>query len=231
MKNSLFYKVLISLVFVSGILKAEESRNEQEQIYTHPRVLQAFNRVMTTWDAYALTDPEFPLNKLVVALEFAGKQHVGQWRKDEARTPYIVHPIGVSELLWNVGGVRDGDILIAALLHDTLEDTEATPAEVEALFGKQVLRIVEELTNDPSLSTAENKQRQIDHAPQMSQGAKLIKLADRIYNINDLYTSPPLSWSEEHIAQYIGWGIKLREALKGTNAPLEAHFDQLVSKS
>ena len=96
-----------------------------------------------------------------------------------------------ANLLANVGKVADYDILIAAILHDTIEDTQTTKEELTELFGEKVCQIVLEVTDDKSLPKAERKQRQIEHAPHLSTGAKIIKLGDKISNITDIVQSPP----------------------------------------
>lgn len=161
------------------------------------------------------------------AAHFAAQKHQGQYRKDAAKTPYIVHPLGVAKILMEEGGVTSPVVLKAALLHDTLEDTSATEEEIAKLFGKRVLGIVKEVTNDPSLSGEENKMLQIAHAPSMSQEAKLVKLADRLYNVRDLCPPPP-AWTAEKVAGYYDWGQKLLDALEGTNPILEALLQEEI---
>ena len=123
--------------------------------------------------------------------------------------------------------MRSLNVLISALLHDTLEDTDATPEEIESLFGRRVRETVEELTNNPSMSGEENKQRQVDHAPSLSLNAQLVKLADRLYNIRDLRNPPP-TWNREKVTAYLNWGYKLLRALRGTNAYLENALEEEI---
>lgn len=160
------------------------------------------------------------LQALLAATSFAAKKHQGQVRKDTAATPYIIHPMGVARSLWEEGGVRSANVLVAALLHDTLEDTKTTAEEIESLFGPRVRATVEELTNDPNLTTEQNKERQVSHAHEMSLNAQLVKLSDRLYNIRDLRNPPP-SWSEEKVQNYLWWGSNLLSALKGVNPAME----------
>ena len=162
------------------------------------------------------------------AIEFSAAKHEGQFRKDKNKTPYIIHPMGVSYSLFREGDVRDLDTLIAALLHDTLEDTDATYEEISKIFGEKVASTVSELTNDPNLTTDENKQRQVDHAPFLSPAAKLVKLSDRLYNVRDLNVPPP-SWDHEKVASYLNWGKKLLAALKGTNEKMEKALEDEIS--
>jgi guanosine-3',5'-bis(diphosphate) 3'-pyrophosphohydrolase len=193
-------------------------------------VLLMFDETVREWHHHLLNDnSDFEIQRLLNGVAFAARKHVGQTRKDAAATPYIIHPMGVARILWEKAGVRSVNVLTAALLHDTLEDTETTGEELEALFGKVVRRTVEEVSNDSSLSTDENKQRQVDHAPHMSLNAQLVKLADRYYNICDLRNPPP-SWSQEKVMGYLGWGEKLLKALRGTNPALEEILEQEIKE-
>ncbi|HEU4748773.1 MAG TPA: HD domain-containing protein, partial [Gemmatimonadaceae bacterium] len=117
------------------------------------------------------------------AIEFASCKHSMQRRKDKDASPYINHPIAVAHLLADTGGVTDLVTLMAAVLHDTIEDTKTTAEELEARFGRTVRKVVEELTDDKSLDKAVRKQQQIDHAPKISREAKAIKLGDKIANV------------------------------------------------
>ena len=114
-----------------------------------------------------------------------------QRRKDEESSPYINHPISVSLVLAEIGGIADVEVLSPAILHDTLEDTDTTPAELDATFGGRIRRLVEEVTDDKRLPKAKRKELQIEHAAHLSQDAVLIKLADKISNVLDVMHSPP----------------------------------------
>lgn len=109
----------------------------------------------------------------------------------------VNHPIIVAEILWSVGAVRDIAILTAALLHDVIEDTETKPEEVERDFGSTIWSLVVEVSDDKSLPKEKRKELQVEHAPNLSPGAKLIKIADKICNIKDVTYSPPPNWSKE----------------------------------
>src|SRR3954465_7940221 len=119
------------------------------------------------------------LSKLLQAASFAAKKHRYQKRKGDDAEPYVNPPLEVANLLANVGKVTDFDVLIAAILHDTVEDTETTGEEIAALFGATVAGYVLEVTDDKSLAKEERKLKQIEHAPHLSNGAKQIKLADK----------------------------------------------------
>lgn len=169
------------------------------------------------------------LAEFIEAAAFAAKNHSSQKRKDDI-SPYINHPLEVAELLTTIGKIEDSDVLIAAVLHDTLEDTETTEEEIARLFGREVCKIVIELTDDKSLPEAERKQKQVDHAPHLSYAAKIVKLGDKISNIREIIHNPPAEWSVELRREYIEWGVKVVAGLRGANENLEAHFDGLVEK-
>jgi guanosine-3',5'-bis(diphosphate) 3'-pyrophosphohydrolase len=171
------------------------------------------------------------LKTLAQAISFAAKKHKAQKRKGADNEPYINHPLEVLNLLTGVGNVEDYNTLIAAVLHDTIEDTETTKEEIANLFGENVCQMVLELTDDKSLPKAERKQLQIEHAPHISIGAKQIKLCDKISNISDVTNNPPHDWSNERRREYVEWGEKVVAGLRGANADLEKHFDELVEKA
>jgi GTP diphosphokinase / guanosine-3',5'-bis(diphosphate) 3'-diphosphatase len=171
------------------------------------------------------------LSKLLQAASFAAKKHRYQKRKGDDAEPYVNHPLEVANLLANVGQIDDYDILIAAVLHDTVEDTETTREELTELFGEKVCGYVLEVTDDKSLPKAERKQRQVEHAPHLSTGAKQIKLGDKISNITDVTNNPPAGWSKERKIEYIDWGERVVAGLRGVNERLENYFDETVRKA
>jgi GTP diphosphokinase / guanosine-3',5'-bis(diphosphate) 3'-diphosphatase len=171
------------------------------------------------------------LNKLLEAASYAARQHTGQERKGERAEPYINHPLEVANLLASVGRVEDMDILIAAILHDTVEDTGTTTEELNAKFGSRVTGFVLEVTDDKTLSKTERKQKQIEHAPHLTPEAKQIKLADKISNITDITNSPPANWNTERRREYVEWGVNVVAGLRGVNEPLENYFDEVVEKA
>lgn len=171
------------------------------------------------------------LTTLIEAINFAAKKHRKEKRKGADGEPYINHPLEVLNLLTSVGKVVDFDVLIAAVLHDTIEDTETTEDEIKKLFGAKVSKMVAELTDDKSLPKAERKQLQIEHAPVASTGAKQIKLADKISNIGDILENPPDGWSDKRRLEYIDWGEKIVAGLRGANKNLEKRFDELIARA
>lgn len=159
------------------------------------------------------------------AAAFAADKHRRQRRKDAEATPYINHPLALATILAKEGCVADAEVIAAALLHDTVEDTETTFAELEARFGPTVAAIVAEVTDDKSLPKAERKRLQVTRAAHKSPGAKLVKLADKIANLRDIAASPPADWDAARKANYVRWASEVVSGMRGTNAALEAAFD------
>ncbi|MDQ5911559.1 MAG: diphosphokinase / guanosine-3,5-bis(diphosphate) 3-diphosphatase [Pseudomonadota bacterium] len=173
---------------------------------------------------------ENPLGTFVRAVTFAAHKHRSQRRKDAVASPYINHPVGVANVLINEGGITDLAVLCAAILHDTVEDTETTADELITVFGSQVASIVLEVTDDKSLTKPARKQLQIEHAPHLSPEAKLVKLADKICNLRDMLASPPADWSADRKLAYFEWAAQVIAGVRGTHPDLEALFDELLAR-
>ena len=171
-----------------------------------------------------------PLGAFVKAVAFAADKHRDQRRKDAEASPYINHPIALANVLANEGGVDDVTVLCAAVLHDTIEDTETTPEELQAIFGPKVASVVMEVTDDKSLEKSVRKQRQVEHAPHMSREAKFVKLADKISNLRDILASPPAHWSAERKQAYFEWAARVVAGLRGVHPGLESVFDGLYAR-
>jgi (p)ppGpp synthase/HD superfamily hydrolase len=167
---------------------------------------------------------------LLAAAHFAARKHKDQRRSDPEATPYINHPLAVAELLSRVGGVTDLATLQAALLHDTIEDTNTTAEEIEAAFGKEVRCLVAEVTDDKSLPKAERKRLQIEHAPTLSPGGRVIKLADKICNAADLTPTIPVGWTSQKKLEYLDWAEKVVARIRGSSPALETRFDELLAE-
>jgi len=167
---------------------------------------------------------------LLRAVTFAADKHRHQRRKDADASPYINHPIALANVLANEGGVDDVVVLCAAILHDTIEDTETTAADIEILFGAKVSSIVLEVTDDKSLPKEVRKQLQIDHAPHLSPEAKLVKLADKISNLRDILASPPADWTIQRKQEYFDWAAAVVSGVRGIHPQLESVFDALYAR-
>ncbi len=166
---------------------------------------------------------------LLQAFKFAADKHREQRRKDGP--PYVNHPIDVVEILWRVGGVRDVSVLVAAILHDIIEDTDATEGDVSALFGAEIAAIVQEVTDDKTLPKHRRKQLQVENAAHKSKAAKLIKLADKTTNARDVGSSPPASWSRDRKIEYLDWSGRVVAGLRGVNRALEDCYNDALEQT
>jgi GTP diphosphokinase / guanosine-3',5'-bis(diphosphate) 3'-diphosphatase len=167
---------------------------------------------------------------LLKALAFAAHKHRDQRRKDAEASPYINHPIALADVLVNEGGVTDIDVLSAALLHDTVEDTATTHEELVDVFGARIARIVAEVTDDQNLPKADRKRLQIERAPSISREAKLVKLADKLVNLRDVADHPPAKWDLARRQEYFDWAKQVIDGLRGAHAALEAAFDAAYAR-
>lgn len=165
---------------------------------------------------------------ILKALAFAAEKHRKQTRKDAAFTPYIYHPIRVAHVLASTGNVDDPSTLAAALLHDTIEDTETAYAELVESFGSEIANIVLEVTDDKSLDKMTRKLRAIANAHQLSSKAKMVRLADKICNMTDILHTPPTRWPLDSKQRYFDWARQVvAYGLRGTNPALDAEFDRV----
>lgn len=168
------------------------------------------------------------LAQLLAALQFAAYKHRAQRRKDVGASPYINHPIEVATILATRGGITDLPTLVAAVLHDTIEDTETTPEELEAHFGPEVRALVLEVTDDKRLPKAERKRLQVEQAALRSRKAKIIKLGDKIANVRDVTNTPPASWSLAQRSEYLHWTDQVVEGCRGSSPALESYYDEVL---
>jgi GTP diphosphokinase / guanosine-3',5'-bis(diphosphate) 3'-diphosphatase len=166
-----------------------------------------------------------PISRILSAATFAAERHRDQRRKGKDASPYINHPLALAHLLAGCGE-RDPVLLMAALLHDTVEDTATSFADIERCFGREVADIVREVTDDKSLPRAERKRLQIEHAARLSRRAKLVKLADKICNLHDIIVSPPTDWSAQRKREYFDWAKAVVDPMRGVHPHLEALFDR-----
>lgn len=182
------------------------------------------------------TNPDAPqtardgIALIIRAAHFAADRHRDQRRKDVGATPYINHPLSLAHILSEDGGIDDPEILAAALLHDTVEDTETSHDELVVLFGKRIAGIVAEVTDDKSLDKAERKRRQITSSAGKSDDAKLVKLADKISNLRDIAATPPADWDLQRRQEYFDWARDVVAGLRGVNNALEMAFDKVYQK-
>ena len=183
---------------------------------------------MSLWDG--MKQP-IEFDQLMDTIIFAANKHQGQVRKDADHSPYITHPLAVARAIAEIGGVGDTLVYKAAILHDTIEDTNTTEEEIRQHFGEKVLQIVLEVTDDKSLEKLERKRRQVIHAPSLSYPARIVKLADKITNCLDILQSPPEDWTLQRRRDNIQWGADVIAQIRGTNPGLEAAFDQIITEA
>jgi guanosine-3',5'-bis(diphosphate) 3'-pyrophosphohydrolase len=181
--------------------------------------------------AEQVKDPDDGILLLLRALAFAAAQHRDGRRKGRSAHPYINHPIEVAALIADAGGARDPEVLAAAVLHDTIEDTGAKAEELAARFGSGVAAMVQELSDDKSLPKEERKRLQAVHAPLLSPGAKLIKIADKTANIREVGSDPAAGWSRQRRLAYLEWAAAVVRGCRGVNAALEERFDEELERA
>ncbi|XP_024883652.1 guanosine-3',5'-bis(diphosphate) 3'-pyrophosphohydrolase MESH1 [Temnothorax curvispinosus] len=169
------------------------------------------------------------LSQVIKCASFAAEKHQNQRRKNVDQTPYINHPLGVANILIQEGMVFEPVVILAAILHDTVEDTDTTFEEIEKEFGYKVTQVVREVTDDKTLPKAKRKQLQIEHAPNISREAKLVKLADKLYNLRDLEKGIPIGWTSERVKEYFKWAKAVVDGCRQTNPNLERELDILFA--
>ena len=165
------------------------------------------------------------------AAHFAAKEHAGQRRKGAAAEPYINHLLEVAELVSSALAEPDTNLVIAALLHDTVEDAGVTKEELIEAFGSDVAALVMEVTDDKSLPKAERKRLQVVTASNKSVRAQGIKLADKISNLRSILASPPADWSVERKREYFEWAKRVVDGLSAPNQMLKAEFECLYRQA
>lgn len=167
--------------------------------------------------------------KLSNTITYAADKHKNQHRKNSNAEPYINHPIGLMDILVNVGKVTSVPVLQAALLHDVVEDTDGTNADISSMFGEFIASIVAEVTDDKSLPKETRKKLQVINAPHKSHEAKLVKLADKLHNLQDLQKCPPKNWNQIQITGYFVWAFEVITGLRGSNEFIEAALDNVFT--
>lgn len=168
---------------------------------------------------------------LLRALTFAADRHRNQRRKGEDASPYINHLIGVATVLAVEANLTDETLLVAAVLHDAVEDTETTPQELREQFGPDVAAIVAEVTDDKSLPKAQRKQLQVEKAPHASDRAKLLKIADKVCNVRDVASAPPKDWPHQRRADYLRWTAQVVAGCRGVSPTLDQVYDQALAQA
>lgn len=177
-----------------------------------------------------MTDPDLPLPLFFKALTLAAEKHQYQRRSGYERLPYLNHLIKVTDTLLRIGGETDPDLLAAAVLHDIIEDTDVTHADLAKEFNPRVAAIVAELSDDMSLPYPVRKQRQVANAAALSAEARKIRIADKACNIRDILHYP-VEWPLEKKQFYVTNSVEVVNSIRGVNPALEAWFDLTVSEA
>ena len=164
------------------------------------------------------------------AWNFSAERHAKQRRKGEAQEPYVNHLAEVAELVATATEGRDGNLVAAAVLHDTVEDTATLPGELASIFNADVAELVSEVTDDKRLDKDQRKKLQIFHAAAKTPRAKLLKLADKTSNLRSMVKSPPSDWSLDRRREYLTWSKEVVLGLRGANSWLETQFDEAAEQ-
>ena len=210
-----------------------EKEMYREQLPNHPQVLAAFDHFYGELEKAYLEGKgltHVDLKSILQAMVFASEKHQFQVRKNVEKTPYIIHPIRVATHVLTIGKVTTKELIIAALLHDTIEDTNTTFDEIAALYGTHVASMVQEVTNDTSAPHHVQKEQQVLNACHKSAGAAMVKLADKFDNLSDLKNFPPEKSSPEQIDQYFRHAKAVIDNLPWVNAPLKSAVEALITK-
>jgi guanosine-3',5'-bis(diphosphate) 3'-pyrophosphohydrolase len=171
-----------------------------------------------------------PVQQVLDAAHYAAEKHTSHRRKGAAAEPYLNHVIEVAHLVSTALSEPDANLVVAALLHDVIEDAGVTAAELTGRFAQDVTGLVLEVTDDKSLPKEERKRLQIEHAPKLSVRAQTIKLADKISNLRSILSSPPADWDYERKKQYFEWGKRVVDGLTTPNPILKAEFEKTYQR-
>ncbi|HME07195.1 MAG TPA: HD domain-containing protein [Bryobacteraceae bacterium] len=170
------------------------------------------------------------VSQVLDAALFAAEKHARQKRKGAAGEPYVNHLIEVAGLIAAALAEPDTNLLMAALLHDTIEDTGATKDELAVRFGSDVANLVAEVTDDKSLPKQERKRLQVENAPKKSARAQTIKIADKISNLRAILSSPPADWDYQRRRDYFTWAKQVVDGLTAPNPILKSEFEATFQK-
>jgi (p)ppGpp synthase/HD superfamily hydrolase len=165
------------------------------------------------------------------AADAAARWHVHQRRKGAAEEPYINHLLEVASLVAAATEGKNPTVVIAALLHDAIEDQEVPRELIAREFGEDVATLVEEVTDDRQLDKQQRKRIQAETACKKTDDAKRIKLADKTSNLRAVTFSPPRDWSVKQRLEYVRWAKEVASGLQGVSLLLEQQFDRAAEEA
>ncbi len=170
------------------------------------------------------------VQRVMTAALYAAQKHAGQRRKGAAGEPYINHLIEVAQLVSSALAEPDTNLVMAALLHDSIEDTGVSKDELAQRFGSDVADLVAEVTDDKTLEKRERKRLQVVNAPKKSVRAQALKMADKTSNLRGILTSPPADWSLRRKQEYVAWAKQVVDAFPAPNPILKAEFENTYAQ-
>jgi guanosine-3',5'-bis(diphosphate) 3'-pyrophosphohydrolase len=173
-----------------------------------------------------VSHPTNELAAILSAVLFAAERHANQKRKGKAGEPYINHLIEVAQLVSSALPEPDTNLVIAALLHDTIEDAGVTKPELVERFGSDVAELVSEVADNKSLPKVERKRLQVESAPTRSVRAQVIMIADKISNLRAILASPPADWDFQRRKEYFDWAKRVVDRLTSPNPILKTEFER-----
>jgi len=164
---------------------------------------------------------------ILKAAALAVQHHDGQRRKI-TDLPYVIHPLRVAKIVSEVELAADisrEKCIVAAILHDMLEDTHVEPETLAREFGQEIMTIVFDLTLDLGIPRAERIRKMLERAPKMTKEAQIVKLADRLDNMRDMGGRDPA-----FIKRYCEEASQIVRKLQGACPSIEAEIQKLIEQ-
>lgn len=172
------------------------------------------------------------MHRILRAAHVASVWHAHQRRKGSAQEPYVNHLLEVAELVAeSPEGQNDENLIIAALLHDAIEDAKIHSSQIAEMFGADAADLVQEVTDDKTLEKQERKRLQIVNAPNKSRRAALLKLADKISNLRAVANDPPVHWPLERRREYVRWARAVVDGLPPASPWLRQKFEEAAAEA
>lgn len=199
--------------------------------HDHETVLKQFDQLADQLQRLYVKERSLKSEEVQViyaALDYAADKHRLQMRKNKEKTPYISHPIAVTSQLID-GSVREASVIIASLLHDTIQDGHATFEDLHKQFGSNVATIVREVTMDLKLPSGDRKRKLVVEAVKKSPGGTQILMADMLCNLNELMQTPPEHWTRVHVERYFQWSQTVLDRLPPSNEKMKSETQNLIN--